>query len=105
MFPIQGGRTSANTAIAFYRYHDLSALMCDPLIGWGTNGYNDEGTIKGQLWDSFLSTDWYMGDTVITSVDGANWHAITHNNIVSGNTSDGGYNGTIFIVTPETATP
>ena len=99
------GVTSNNFGVTCFRYHDLTSLMCDPLISWGTMAYNDEGTIKGQLWDAFISTDSFQGDTVITSVDGANWHAMTHNNQGAFSNSNWGYRGTLFILTPETSTP
>lgn len=66
---------------AAHRYwHDGSAILSDPLIGWGTTN-TTEGTLKGQLWDAFISSDTYVMDTILSNIDSRNWQVITHNNV------------------------
>lgn len=83
-----------NTSVHRY-WHDFSAVMSDPLIGWGTTSTN-EGTLKGQLWDAFVSSDVFPMDTVVSNIDSRNWQAITHNN--SGVATP--LRGTLFVLVP-----
>ena len=89
-----------------YRWHDGTVPMNDALIGWGTVTSNDECTCKGQLWDAFISSELFLIDQVITGIDSHNWHNITFPsfNNSGGGGNEGGMRGSLFIVTPETAT-
>jgi hypothetical protein len=69
------------TVPSAHRYwHDGSAILSDPLIIWGTTN-TTEGTIKGQLWDAFVSSDTYVMDTILSNIDSRNWQVITHSNV------------------------
>jgi hypothetical protein len=76
-------------------WHDLSAVMGDALISWGLTFYGDMGLIRGQLWNSFISSDAYPCGLPITSLDSHNWIAITHNNTGTAGTMK----GTLFVTT------
>ena len=98
----QGGVGS--TTLFSSLWHDLSAIMCDPIIFWGTTGVNpgDVAFGRGQLWDAFVSNDAYPCDTYLSSIDSHNWLAITNNNL--GTAVQGSYfvgsRGTLFVVSP-----
>jgi len=62
-----------------YRWFDDTALIIEPLIGWGAPTIDSEHKIVGQLWDAFLSTDSYPGD-VTTTLDTHSWFNVTNNN-------------------------
>jgi hypothetical protein len=71
---------NGQTASVHRYWHDGSAILADPLIGWGTTN-TTEGTLKGQLWDAFVSSDAYVMDTILSNIDSRNWQIITHNNV------------------------
>ena len=81
----------------WYRWHDGSTFMSDPIIAWGTSSTSTASTGKGLLWDAFISSEVFQGDTKLSSINGKNWLAITHFN-------QGGSNpwnrGTLFVVVP-----
>lgn len=78
-----------------YRWHDDSSMLYEPLIAWGiSSNFGDEAKIRGQLWDSFITSDAWTADTTIT-VDGHNFLAITHSN--AGTTTQSP--GTLFVAT------
>jgi hypothetical protein len=80
-FPYYGA-VSAQSGIL---WHDGSAIMVEPLIGWG-NSYQIWNTgpgaagaqtlCRGQLWDAVLISSSFAGDTTST-FDSHNWFGIT----------------------------
>jgi len=80
-------------------WHDLSAVMGDPLIGWGLTSISDAAYWRGQLWNSFVSNDAYPCETAISSLDSHSWVAITHNNASGGGNTNNGCKGTVFVTT------
>jgi hypothetical protein len=78
-------------------WHDMSAVMSDPLIGWGLTGVGDTSYFRGQLWNAFVSNDGYPCETTINSLDSHNWVAITHNNFGAGGNNSLGARGTLFV--------
>jgi hypothetical protein len=78
-----------------YRWHDNSASLIDALVAWGLTSATDEGKIRGQLWDSMLSSESYAGD-LTTIADSHNWIALTDLQ----NGSNVQPRGTLFIATP-----
>lgn len=75
-------------------WHDGSPIISDPLIAWSLWS-NDQSRIRGQLWDSFISSDANNGDTQIT-FDGHNYIALTHDN---GGISSYASPGTLWLAT------
>lgn len=69
---------NAQNTTAHRFWNDGTAVMSDPLIGWGTTNLV-EGTLKGQLWGAFISSDYYTMDTILTNIDSRNWQVITNN--------------------------
>jgi hypothetical protein len=67
---------------SIYRYHDGSLHISDPLTGWGTTGYLEEPTIKGQLWDVAIIHESFQMDQTF-SFDGRNFWNMTQNNGVT----------------------
>jgi hypothetical protein len=90
--------SNSNTA-SYYRWHDTSAFLTDPLIAWGLTGVADEGLVRGQLWDSFISTEAYTVDTTLSSIDSHNWWCITSNNTGSASGTVTA-RGSLFVVAP-----
>ena len=68
-------------SISGYRWHDDSAFIVEPLVGWGITTIDSENKIRGQLWDALLSTQSYTGDTTTTvTLDSNTWYCVTNNN-------------------------
>jgi hypothetical protein len=89
-------QSTAMEAITGYRWVDNSALIVEPMICWGTPGYNNEGKLVGQLWDSFIATESYPADATAL-VDSHTYYSITSNN--GGNTTlPESMRGTLFVV-------
>jgi hypothetical protein len=86
------GALNASPATA-YRWHDNSLHLSDPLIAWGLTAPGDEAKIRGQLWGAMIASDTFAGDTVLTSVDGHDWLAVTNSN--AGGGADA--RGTLFV--------
>lgn len=72
-------QSSAIQSISGYRWHDDSAMIVEPLIAWGAPTYDDEAKIRGQLWDSFISTESYPADTT-SLVDSHTYYSLTNDN-------------------------
>ena len=72
-------QSAAIDSISGYRWHDDSALIMEPLVCWGAPTLDNEGKLRGQLWDAFVATDSYTGD-ITTVVDSHNYYNITDNN-------------------------
>ncbi len=95
---MQGTMVNKATA-SWYRWHDQSAFMTDPLIAWGLTAKTDEALCRGQLWEAFISTEQYTVDSTITSLDSHNWWCVTNNN--GGSATGIGYDrGSLFLVAP-----
>lgn len=84
---------AGNVGITAYRYPDGSAMITDPLIGWGQTGVGSEQMLYGQLWDAAIITDNFTAD-ISASFDSHNWFCFTQN----GSTTDG--RGSLFLVVP-----
>lgn len=91
----QGVRINSNVA-SWTRWHDSTAFLTDPLICWGLSSASDEGMARGQLWDSFITTDQLAIDTTLSSIDSHNWWNVTNNNAGSASVA----RGSLFIVAP-----
>lgn len=77
-----------------YRWHDDSLLIGDPLLAFGSGSSSEEAKIKGQLWGAMVLSAPFAADTVLLSVDGHDWMAITNSN--AGNPGDHA-RGTLFL--------
>lgn len=89
------GCVISRNALTWYRWHDDAAIITEPLIAFALIGYgSEEGKIRGQLWDSFISMEQYAVDTT-TTVDGHNWWNVTNN---QGGTNDLAH-GSLFVAT------
>lgn len=84
--------------ITGFRWHDDSAMLVEPLFGWGSPTIDSEHKIRGIVWDAAVATESYPMD-IATTFDSHNWINITANN--------GGYlstpssmKGSLFLVTP-----
>lgn len=74
----QGSRIQRNLG-TWFRWHDDTEFMVDPLIAWGLTAQTDEAKIRGQLWDSYIATAGpYQLNTF--SLDGYTFFPITLNN-------------------------
>ena len=82
-------------ALTWYRWHDDAALITEPLIAFGELSSGFEGKIRGQLWDSFITTEQYAIDATVSSLDGHNWMNIMNN---QGGTNDIAH-GSLFVAT------
>jgi len=91
----QFGNIFPGTTASWYRWHDTSAMLADPILFWGLTASTDESLGRGQLWDAFVSNESYTIDTALTSISGANWQNLTNAN--TGTSSTG--RGSVFIVT------
>lgn len=80
-----------------YRWHDGNALIAEPYLSFGATYNNDEGKIRGQLWDAFFTTEAFTVDTTLTSIDSHNWWCVTNNNTGTLNAVP---RGSLFIVAP-----
>jgi hypothetical protein len=94
MVTLVAPQTSGGVAGTFW--HDMSAIMYEPLIAWG-NTVNTNGApasagqlIRGQLWDSVLICASFPGDTV-SNFAGHNWWNLTDN--------DTGNQGSLWLCT------
>ena len=72
----QGARVARNQ-VSWYRWHDDTVPMVDPLIAWGLTANTDEGKIRGQLWESFVYTEGVQGD-ICFRVEDHDFVALTH---------------------------
>jgi hypothetical protein len=77
-------------------WHDNTALMVEPLIGWGnvpanTTAATSQGLIRGQLWDAVIIMNSFPGDSTGT-FDSHNWFALTDSNSTE--------LATLFVVVP-----
>lgn len=82
---------------AGYRWHDGNALIVEPLLSFGSVSSSDEGKVRGQLWDAFLTTEAYAVDTTLSGVDSKNWWCLTNNNTGA---ARGSLRGSLFLMTP-----
>lgn len=89
-------QSTATHAISGYRWHDDSALIVEPLMAWGAPTYDDEGKLRGQLWDSFIATESYPADTT-SLVDSHTYYSLTDNNSGSA-VLPASMRGTVFLV-------
>lgn len=65
---------------AWFRWHDDSEFMVDPLIAWGLTAQTDEAKIRGQLWESYIAVGGpYQPNQTIT-IDGRQFLPMTINN-------------------------
>ena len=60
-------------------WHDSSALMLEPLVGWATSAVANEALLRGQLWGAVVIEDTFTGDAT-TTFDSHNWWNVTDNN-------------------------
>lgn len=89
-------QSASMDSVSGYRWHDDSAFIEEPLMGWGQPTVDDEFKIRGQLWDAFIATESYPGD-ITTTLDSNTWYSITDNN--DGEiTQPSGMRGTLFLV-------
>lgn len=91
-------QSAALDGISGYRWHDDSALILEPLVLWGAPTLDDEGKLRGQLWDAFIATDSYTAD-ITTPVDSHNYYNITDSNDGTLATP-ASMRGSIFVVIP-----
>jgi hypothetical protein len=90
----QFGNIFPATTASWYRWHDTSAFLGDPIMFWGLTSASDESMGRGILWDCFISNEAYSIDTTLTAIDGANWWNLTNNN--TGSSSTG--RGSVFVI-------
>lgn len=90
------GNIFQGTNATWYRWHDSSAMLIDPILMWGLTSNSDEGMGRGQLWDCFISNEAYSIDTTLSSIGSHNWWNLTGSN--TGTSTTG--RGSVFIVTP-----
>jgi hypothetical protein len=95
----QGILMNNSTTASYYRWHDTSAFLTDPLIAWGVSAVSDEALVRGQLWDCFISTEAYAIDTTLSSIDSHNWWNLTSNNTGNGSATPIA-RGSVFVVAP-----
>jgi hypothetical protein len=62
-----------------WRWHDDSAFVIEPLIGWGAPTVDSENKIRGQLWDAWIATESYPAD-ITTPFDSRTYYNITDSN-------------------------
>jgi hypothetical protein len=91
----QFGNIFPGTTASWYRWHDASAMLGDPIIMYGLTAATDEAMGRGQLWDAFVSNESYTIDSTLTSIDGANWQNLTSSNTGTSTTGRGSF----FVVT------
>lgn len=78
-------------------WHDQSAFILEPLMGWGLSDTTDPARIYGQLWNAAIVTEAYPMDEVPTAFSSHNWINLTSNN--SG-TSGVVARGSLLLTTP-----
>jgi hypothetical protein len=95
---VQQGSQNANLQGYWppYRWHDGSLLTYEPLIAWGLTGMNDEGLIRGQLWDAAMISGQFVADQT-TTFDSHNWYVLTNTTAFSSGLSFG---ATLVLVVP-----
>lgn len=78
-------------------WHDQSAFIIEPLIGWGLSDLIDPCRVYGQLWNAALVSEAYPMDEVPTTFASHNWI-----NLTSNNSGDPGVyaRGSLLITTP-----
>lgn len=64
----------------WYRWHDDSEMMVDPLIAWGLTANTDEGKVRGQLWESFVQCGGPYPPGTTETIDGRTYVTVTINN-------------------------
>ena len=72
-------QSTAIHAVSGFRWHDDSAMIVEPLIGWGAPTVDSECKLRGQLWDSIVSTESYPSDAT-TLIDSHTFYSLTDNN-------------------------
>jgi hypothetical protein len=90
-------QSAATHAISGYRWGDDSALLVEPLVAWGTPNIDSDAKIRGQLWDSFVSTESYPAD-VSALVDTHTYYNLTESND-GFDTLPASMRGSLFVVT------
>ena len=85
-------------SVSGYRWHDGSAFIMEPLVGWGITTIDSENMIRGQLWDALLTTQEYTGDSTTTvTLDSNTWYCVTNSN--NGNiTLPSSMRGSLFLI-------
>jgi hypothetical protein len=73
-------QSSAIHSVTGWKWHDDSALIVDPLMGWGAPTVDSELKIRGQLWDAVIATDSYPSDSTV-SLDSHTYYILTDNNL------------------------
>jgi hypothetical protein len=76
-------------AYSWFRWHDDSEFMVDPLIAWGLTSQNDEAKIRGMLWDSFIQVGGPYEPGLSVSMGGRTFMPITINNYGSNENARG----------------
>ena len=79
-----------------WRWHDDSAFIIEPLVGWGAPTVDSEHKIRGQIWDAFIATESYPAD-ITTSLDGHTYYNVTDNNDGT-DTLPASMRGSLFLV-------
>lgn len=72
-------QSTATHEISGYRWHDNSALIVEPLLGWGAPDIDSECKVRGQLWDAVIVTESFPSD-ITTSIDSRTFYNLTDNN-------------------------
>jgi hypothetical protein len=89
-------QSSALHSVSGFRWHDDSAMIVEPLMGWGAPTLDSECKGRGQLWDAVVVTESYPADTT-TTIDSHTFYNLTDNN--DGNaTLPATMRGSVFIV-------
>jgi hypothetical protein len=73
----------------WFRWHDDSEFMVDPLIAWGLTAQTDEAKIRGQLWESYIAVGGPYQPNLTLTVDGRQFMPITINNFGSNENARG----------------
>jgi hypothetical protein len=64
----------------WYRWHDDTEFMVDPLIAWGLTAQTDEAKIRGQLWESYIAVGGPYQPNHTFTLDGRTFLPMTINN-------------------------